>query len=169
MPSHTQPRRPLRLKGYDYSQAGAYFVTICTHQRISRFGEIIDTEMRLNPDGLVVNAAWHELPRHYPNTSLDAFVVMPNHIHAIIVLADETSKRYPLPEIVRAFKAFSARRINERSQVRGAPLWQRGYYEHVVRDENALMRIRQYIADNPARWSDDPDNPVVHGRVRGPV
>jgi REP element-mobilizing transposase RayT len=163
MRSHTDPRRPLRLKGYDYSQPGAYFITICTHERIPLFGEIIAHQMRPNSYGMIVTAVWNELPDHYPNAALDAFIVMPNHIHGIIILGDEAGKRYPLPEIARGFKTFSARAINERRQTRTAPLWHRGYYEHVVRDEKALSGIREYIVNNPARWSDDPDNPAVRG------
>jgi putative transposase len=82
---------------------------------------------------------------------------MPNHVHGIIILADEPETRRGIPEIVRGFKTFSARRINERGGRRGA-LWQRGYYEHVIRNEKALNSIRDYIASNPARWADDPDN-----------
>jgi REP element-mobilizing transposase RayT len=151
-------RRSIRLAGYDYSQAGAYFITICTRDRIALFGEIIETDVRLNPNGIIVTATWEELPSHYPDIDLDAFIVMPNHIHGIVVLTDVSSIRHGLPEIVRGFKTFSARGINERRQTRGTPLWQRGYYDHVIRNEKALNRIRCYIADNPARWADDPDN-----------
>jgi len=79
-------RRSIRLKNYDYSQAGAYFVTICTHGHIHLFGEVVDGEMRLNPFGEIVQAVWFDLPQHYGHVQLDAFVVMPNHVHGIIVL-----------------------------------------------------------------------------------
>jgi REP element-mobilizing transposase RayT len=91
---------------------------------------------------------------------------MPNHIHGIIVLADISNARHGLPEIVRGFKTFSARSINERRQTCGDPLWQRGYYEHVIRNEKALNRIRSYIADNPRRWADDPENLWTAGAVK---
>ena len=162
-------RRSIRLKGYDYSQAGAYFVTVCTHRRACLFGEIVGDAMRPNACGTIVMQAWDVLPTHYPHVALDAFVVMPNHVHGIVLFADDTlgaglkpaptHKHHALSEIVRAFKTFSARTINERRATPGAPVWQRNYYEHVVRDETALNRIREYIANNPARWADDPDNP----------
>jgi len=165
-------RRSLRLKGYDYSQAGAYFVTICTRGRACLFGEIVEGEMRLNECGQAVAWTWHDLPNHVANAELDAFVVMPNHVHGIIVLTDApvgagsepaptTMKRHALPEIIRQFKAFSARRINQRRETTGLPLWQRNYYEHVIRNDESLRRIRQYIADNPARWALDRENPAA--------
>jgi REP-associated tyrosine transposase len=156
--AHHRHRRSMRLAGYDYSQAGAYFVTICTHDRIPLFGEVIDDAVRLSPNGIVVMATRGGLSVHYPNLDLDAFIVMPNHIHGIIVLADVSSARHGLPEIVRGFKTFSARSINELRRTRGTPLWQRGYYEHVIRIEKALNRVRSYIAENPRRWADDPEN-----------
>ena len=100
---------------------------------------------------------WDDLPAHYNGIDLDAFIVMPNHVHGIIILADDSERRHAIPEIVRGFKTFSARRVNERAGRRGA-VWQRGYYEHVIRNEKALDRIRAYIANNPARWADDPEN-----------
>ncbi len=165
-------RRSIRLPGYDYGQAGAYFVTICTQHRTCLFGDVLDRAMRLNALGHTVQAVWDALPIHYPHVYLDAFVVMPNHVHGIIALLDEsavgadfksapTETRHSLPEIVRAFKTFSARRINERSNTVGQPVWQRNYYEHVIRDEPSLSRIRQYIAENPARWPVDRENPTA--------
>ena len=195
-----QQRRSIRLKGYDYSTAGAYFVTVCADGRALLFGDIVDDAVRLNPCGMVVSETWDALPVHYVYVSLDAFIVMPNRVHGIILFddradalvgADLTTQtsgtksvgagfkpaptsggivgsgaglkpaptRHGLPEIVRAFKTFSAKRINDLRGTPGAPVWQRNYYEHVVRDERALNRIRQYIAENPVRWADDPDNP----------
>jgi putative transposase len=165
-------RKRLRLKEYDYSQPGAYFVTICTKNRENIFGEIVCGEMRGNEMAVVVHSCWNELPNHYPNVELDEFVVMPNHVHGIIVILDEPDadgkctvadgrrpsptrptqpKKYPLSEIVRAFKSFSARRINEINHTPGTPVWQRGYYDHIIRDDNSLIRIREYIAHNPQR------------------
>jgi putative transposase len=161
-------RRSIRLANYDYSSAGAYFVTICTHKHACLFGENLGGLIRLSDYGSIVQEAWNSLPTHYSHVVLDAFVIMPNHIHGIIVLADgpvgagfkpapTPGTRHALPEIVRAFKTFSARRINDFRANRG-PVWQRNYYEHVVRNEATLNRIRQYIIDNPARWADDPEN-----------
>jgi putative transposase len=151
-------RRSMRLPSYDYSQAGAYFVTVCTNHRMARFGEIVDDDVRLNADGIVVTATWNNLPAHYRNVTFDTFIVMPNHVHGVLILTDSSTARPGLSEIMRGFKTFSARSINERQQTRGAPLWQRGYYEHVIRNEQALNRVRSYIADNPRRWADDPEN-----------
>ena len=158
MPNDPRPRRrSLRLPGYDYSQAGAYFITACTQNRVMLFGEVIDEQVRLNEMGAIVQQTWDDLPTHYHGIDLDAFIVMPNHVHGIIILADESARRHAIPEIVRGFKTFSARRVNERAGKSGV-LWQRGYYEHVIRNEKALDRIRAYIANNPARWADDPEN-----------
>ncbi|MBC7234050.1 MAG: transposase [Chloroflexi bacterium] len=201
-----QRRRSIRLKGYDYSQSGAYFVTICVQDRTCLFGEVINGEMRLNEWGQVVQAAWQDLPNHLSHVQLDEFVVMPNHVHGIIMITDDadhvgagskptlragskptpraglepaptttttvctdadTRKRHGLPEIVRQFKTFSARRINECRHTPGSPVWQRNYYEHVIRDEEDLQRIRQYIVDNPANWAKDEDNPNLWRGNRG--
>jgi putative transposase len=158
MPNDPRPRRrSLRLPGYDYSQAGAYFITACTQNRVMLFGGVIDGDVRVNEMGTIVQQTWDDLPAHYNGIDLDAFIVMPNHVHGITILADESERRHAIPEIVRGFKTFSARRVNERAGRRGV-LWQHGYYEHVIRNEKALDRIRAYIANNPAQWADDPEN-----------
>ena len=165
-------RRSIRLKGYDYAQEGAYFVTVCTRQQQCLFGSIRDGRMRLNDAGRAVRDCWNDLPRHYPHVKMDAMVVMPNHVHGIVVLLDAVGaglkpapttrqgKRHALPEIVRGFKTFASRRVNQLRGTPGIPIWQRNYYEHVVRDDEDLDRIRTYIANNPARWDEDEDNPV---------
>ncbi len=169
-------RRSIRLKGYDYTQTGAYFVTICTQNRECLFGEIVDGFMRLNGLGAVVRACWHDLPHHYARVKLDAFVVMPNHVHGIIVLTHKTVgagfksaptitmtvKNHGLPEIVRAFKTFSSRRVNEIRNTPGTPVWQRNYYETIIRNEESLNHIRKYITNNPLRWATDRQNPRNH-------
>ncbi len=166
-------RRSIRLKGYDYSQAGAYSITVCTQYRACLFGEIVNGEMRHNDAGRMVHSVWDELPLHYSHVDLDAFVVMPNHVHGIIILTDTAgvgaglkpapaAKRHGLPEIIRALKTFSARRINESRNAPGTPIWQRNYYEHIIRNDDALNRIRQYIADNPANWETDENNPAMN-------
>lgn len=176
-------RRSIRLKGHDYSQGGAYFVTICTHNRECIFGEVANGEVLLNEFGQVVESAWFDLPKHYPNVELDAFVVMPNHVHGIIIvgaglidnvgagfkpaptMAMAAGKKpvptggYALSEVVRGFKTFSARRINEVRDTLGTPVWQRNYYEHIARDEDRLNRIREYIINNPTQWQYDRENP----------
>jgi REP element-mobilizing transposase RayT len=169
-------RRSIRLPGYDYSQPGAYFVTVCAHDRRPQFGEIVNGEMAPSEKGVAVQAAWAEIPIHFTNVECDAFCMMPNHIHGILFVLDQdgrgTACRAPTVErfshpvrgslatIVRSFKAAATRRINA---LRGSPLppvWQRGFYEHIIREEDELERIRRYICENPARWSDDAENPL---------
>ncbi|WP_157850594.1 transposase [Chloracidobacterium thermophilum] len=241
-------RRSIRLRGYDYSQAGAYFVTICTRNRACLFGEVVDGTVQLNPLGEIVQQTWHNLPNHVAGIRLDTFVVMPNHVHGIIMIDDDTGaktmgadgvvgtdgvgahggvgagsepapthqpaptieptpthqptpttetknptatltstitpatetapiieattpgpaamsavrlKRQGLPEIIRQFKTFSARRINEHQGTPGIAIWQRNYYEHIIRNREALHRIRQYVLDNPRRWASDRENPAA--------
>ncbi len=171
-------RRSIRLKGYDYSQAGAYFITIVTQDRTCLFGAVVDGEMRLNEFGEIVAWTWRDLPNHVLNMELDAFVVMPNHVHGIIVITDASAnpvgagaepapteraptKRYALPEIMRQFKTFSARRINEQHGTPGLPVWQRNYYEHIIRNDYELNRIREYIVNNPLQWALDRENPEI--------
>jgi len=152
-------RRSLRLKGYDYSQDGAYFVTICAHGRECLFGEVIGSEMKMDEIGRKVQAVWDDLPIHYPHIATDAFVVMPNHVHGVIAiragLKPAPTKRHGLSEIVRAFKTFSARRINEFRKTSGALVWQRNYYDHVIRNDTDYNRIAEYVANNPQRWMED--------------
>lgn len=150
-------RRSIRLKGYDYAQSGAYFITLCTWQRPSSFGEIMNGEMQLNTYGEILQRHWDSLPKHHHHLELDEFIIMPNHVHGIIVLIDDNTykKRHGLPEILRGFKTFSARRINKIRRLSGVSVWQRGYYEHIIRNEKVLMAIREYIVKNPLSWEKD--------------
>jgi len=165
-------RRSIRLKDYDYCQEGAYFVTICTHSHKCLFGEIVSGATQLNRFGNVVNKCWLEIPHHFPNVEIDTFVVMPNHFHGILVIHDcrGTACRAPtekfgrptprsLPTIIRSFKSAVTKRINALRKTPGARLWQRNYYEHVIRNEDDLNEIRQYILDNPVKWDMDENNP----------
>jgi putative transposase len=233
--THASPlhhRRSIRLRGYDYSQAGAYFVTVCVQGRERLFGDVVDGEMRLNDAGQMVAQCWHELPAHFPHLELDEFVVMPNHMHGIIIIvgapfmapygpgavnpgamnhgavnpgainrAPTGGDRVPfvgapfmapddhgavnpgavnpgavnpgainraptLGEIVRSFKALATRRIRQSGVTAFA--WQRNYYEHIIRDEESLNRIREYIRNNPLQWALDRENPHSTGAVRNP-
>ena len=157
------------MKGYDYSQSGAYFVTIVVWQRECLFGEIVDGGMRLNEYGKIVQRAWFDLPKHYPHVQLGTFCIMPNHVHAVIIFIETvgaglkpapTVARHPLSEIVRAFKSFSARRINELRKTQGVPVWQRNYYEHIIRNSDEHNRIHLYIGSNIDNWITDDENPV---------
>ena len=156
---HSYPRRrTIRSSDHDYATPGAYFVTICTHGQTCMLGHIDDDEMVANTRGEVARQCWHSLPDYHP-ISLDAFVLMPNHLHGVVVLHESHGKRCALPNVVRTFKSMSARRINSLRGITDTPVWQRGYYEHVIRNDDALEKIRRYIAGNPARWRRDPENP----------
>jgi len=183
-------RHSVRLKGYDYSQLGAYFVTICTRDRASLFGEMVDGETRLNDAGEIARRCWADIPHHFLHAVLDAVVIMPNHVHGVIVIREsrrgEASatpirlfkepgesdasplQRRPngtqpgsLSAIVQNFKSVSTRRMNAAQGAPGTPIWQRGYYEHVIRNEAELTAIREYILGNPARWTEDENNPAL--------
>ena len=229
-------RRSIRLKDYDYALAGAYTVTVCAQNRACLFGEIVDGAMRLGQAGAMVQTTWEEIPTYYPGVQVDAFVVMPNHVHGIVVLsppddptaaasvsptdgaiaalssvgagpracpdrpanaqigfdaatppADHEPLRTPrsaneggqargpaptvpapmsLSEVVHRFKSLTTARYRHGVAAHDWPpfagrLWQRNFYEHIIRNEATLERHRQYIADNPARWYDDPENPAL--------
>ncbi len=173
-------RRSIRLRDYDYSQAGAYFVTICVLQRECIFGEIVDGEMIMNEMGRIVLATWTDLPNHYKHIILDEYMVMPNHVHGIIDIIGAgldavgpgldmvgaglkpapTEKQHALPEIIRRFKTFSSRRINVFRNKPGCSVWQRNYYERIIRNENELSRAREYVVNNPLKWELDKENPI---------
>lgn len=197
-------RRSIRLRGYDYAWAGTYFVTLCAQHRECLFGEVMGNKMRLNVAGQIVATIWQSIPRHFPGVTLEAWIIMPNHLHGIIVIGDQRrgeavaydspasttprlaiaspnpphpapKKPEPLPTdasprqdgtqpgslsaIVQNFKSVSTRKINRIRNTPGGPVWQRNYYEHILRDEAALNRIRQYIGDNPRQWAEDENNP----------
>lgn len=174
---------------YDYSQAGYYFVTMCVNNRELLLGEIKDGKMALSAAGEVARFTWNDLTRHNMNILLDEFVIMPNHMHGIIIIKDsvgagskparvninqtnvriktmvdrdnnvraglEPAPTHGLPEIVRQFKTFSAKIINQTRKISGRSVWQRNYYEHIIRDDNDLNRIREYIINNPVKWEED--------------
>ena len=160
MASRSQPRRrrSIRWQGYDYRSSGAYFVTICTHDR----------SFLLDHPALrqAVETIWEALPERFPFVRLDEFVIMPNHVHFVLWIGhvEEGEKTgLSLGEVVGAFKSLTARAwlqwVQAHIPAQSARLWQRNYHEHVIRDEEELSRIRQYIRDNPSRWGDDPENP----------
>jgi REP element-mobilizing transposase RayT len=212
-------RRSIRLQGYDYSQNGAYFITLCTHNRECLFGQIQNGQMILNEYGKMVEQCWNNLSNHYDNIELDAYVIMPNHFHGIILITDNVDnvdnvrairelpihelpihelpihelpihelpihelprqrkhelpihelprqqqkqrqqqrRKMLLPKIVGRFKTNSAKQINQMRNTPGISVWQRNYYEHIIRDEKSLENIRNYIINNPAKWQDDDYN-----------
>ena len=195
-------RRSIRLKGYDYTQQGAYFVTICTHQRNCLFGEIVDGEMKLNTNGEIARGSWLSIPRHFQNVELDEFVIMPNHLHGIILIVNNSevefsevegealailndqnqqnlsrqcfaptvytgetikingTKPQSLAAIIQNYKSVSTRQINRINKAQGSVIWQRNYYEHIIRNDEALNNIREYIFNNPINWVEDKENPA---------
>ncbi|KXB96933.1 MAG: transposase [Chlorobi bacterium NICIL-2] len=178
-------RHSIRLPGYDYAQPGAYYVTICTKDRLCLFGEVVDGEMRLNNIGRVVKEGWFRSADIRQEVQLfpDEFVAMPNHIHGIVWIVEHGNvgmvgahgraplhhapqHRAPrsLGSFVAGFKSATTRQINEIGQTPRAPVWQRNYYEHIIRTEDALHRIREYITTNPLRWHLDRENPDRTGR-----
>lgn len=171
-------RRSIRLRHYDYRTPGRYFVTICTYQRLSLFGDVVDGEMQINAFGKAVNDCWQAIPQHFSYVSCDAFVVMPNHVHGIVVIDGDMvgegiagegmavpcpnkARKFgkpiagSLPTIVGSFKSAATKRINQIRDAKGSPVWQRNYYERIIRDEAALTNIRRYIRNNPAMWHED--------------
>ena len=177
-------RRSIRLKDYDYSQAGAYFVTICTQGRECLFGEIVDGKIQLNYVGQLAKSSWNALPSHFDGIILDECVVMPNHFHGIIQIVNPLGAQFIAPgiiapefiglpspsgainraptlgDIVRGFKARCTHAINQYRNTPGNPVWQRNYYERVIRNEAELAGMREYIANNPLQWDLDKDNPA---------
>ena len=151
-------RRSIRYKGHDYSQSGAYFVTICAWNRECILGQATGTAVVLTPEGKIVQEEWVKTPAHRSYVRLDQFVVMPNHFHAVLFLEGEegTARRAPTETLgaVGAFKSAVARRI-------GGPVWQRNYFEHIIRNDESLSQIRRYIANNPLNWATDPENPEL--------
>jgi len=176
-------RRSIRLRGYDYAQAGYYFVTMVAHQRACLFGEIADGQMRVSACGEIVQEEWTRSPQVRAEIDLDVFMVMPNHLHGIVVIRDDVGAhgRAPLPpgggprraprslgSLVAGFKSAVTKRVNEVRGTPRLPVWQRSYYERVIRNERELEAIRQYIVDNPTRWAGDAENPAnvgAHGRA----
>ncbi len=174
-------RRSIRLQQNDYSQSGFYFITICTHNRFCWFGAIDNYAMRLNELGKIAVACWSAIPDHFCHLELDEFIVMPNHVHGILrvvnnddVACGGTASRAPMtttmapieqfgvpvsgsiPTVIRSFKSAVTKRIHEISPLSGSSLvWQRNYWEHLIRDETALQRIQEYIRSNPVHWTTD--------------
>ena len=181
-------RRSIRLRGYDYTRPGAYFVTICTHNRECLFGEIMDGEMVLNHAGRMVLDVWNEIPKYYPGIVIDAFQIMPNYIHGIIKIVGAGPCACPnmdvngqpqgvaptglsLPDVIHRFKTTTTKRYIDGVKQHAWPrfdgkLWQRNYWEHIIRNDGELCRIRQYIVNNPVKWQMDRNNP---GFTRGHV
>ena len=164
--------RAIRLKGYDYTSEGFYFVTICSHEKRCIFGRIVESRAVLSAAGLIVRECWVAVPSHFAQTRLHEFVIMPNHLHGVVEICAKVgrSSAAPLPgtvplvqagslgAIVRSFKAAATRTMHEKSRWTGA-LWQRNYFEAIVHDGEQLSNAVRYIKENPARWEWDKENP----------
>lgn len=174
-------RKSIRLKGYDYSKSGIYYITICCQGRECRFGEIVNNEMVINEYGKIANDEWEKLPQQFQYFELNVFQIMPNHMHGIIVLMDNTVGATPavapnntiaeipnwtgvnpvptsLGNIVGAYKSLVANKCLEIFKTKNetmGKLWQRNYYEHIIRNEESYHRIAEYILNNPANWQQD--------------
>ena len=199
-------RKPNRLKGYDYSRARHYFVTVCAQDRQCLFGEIDAGRMVLNRAGQMVDRWWRKTESKFPHVELGEYVIMPNHIHGVVAIvgADpcvrpkreerESGKHKrieqqqqeehqqdgfqnqgghmgpPLQEVIRWFKTMTTNEYIQEVKSGSFPqfakrIWQRSFYDHVIRDDEDLNRIREYVRDNPARWTLDEENP--ENRVEG--
>jgi len=142
-----------RLKSYDYTQDGRYFITINHKNNFKVFGEVIKGKMVLNDLGKAVERTWYELSKHYDNLILDEFIVMPNHIHMIMIIKNTTyDKRHGISEFVRNFKSFSSKGVNEINGTPGKSNWQRDYWDKIIRTDEQYYNIKQYIIDNPKNW-----------------
>ncbi|WP_071516963.1 transposase [Geitlerinema sp. PCC 9228] len=177
-------RRSIRLKGYDYSQPGAYFVTICINQGLLLLGKIKNGQLYLSEAGQMVHKVWNEIPIMYPGVETDAFVIMPNHIHGIIVLTENSNpprsnfhtdnqsnhteiapmeKSMALGDVVHRFKSLTTTKYRYGVQDKNWPpfvkrLWQRNYYEVIVRNRHSLNKIREYINNNPLAWEQESEH-----------
>ena len=177
-------RRSVRLSGHDYSQRGLYFVTICVQDRMCMFGNIVNEQMRLNNAGLMIKTWWQKVGSKFPPVQTGEYVVMPNHFHGIINIVGAAPGGRPirdninnasgqphrvapaLGDILNWFKTMTTNKYICRVKQNGWPpfpgrLWQRNYYEHIIRNEKDLNHIRQYIAENPINWQTDEENPNV--------
>lgn len=178
MPDNPYRRRSIRIKDYNYTESGAYFVTICALNRQCLFGKIIDSAMILSEAGRIVEKEWLNVEVARCNVKLDLFVVMPNHFHAILWIdgnKNGTASCAPTPQrfghvvsgslsaIIRGFKAGVTNRYNKVCEASGKSIWQRNYYEHVIRNDESLGKIREYIINNPLSWGLDKENPGRQG------
>ncbi len=181
-------RRSPRINGYDYSQTGGYFITICTKNRKCVLGSLTDEGVSLSTLGTIVVREWVDLPNRFANIELDTFVVMPNHVHGIITLTDSVGAtlvvarnragaspaptegyRPRLGSVVGTFKSLCVHDWLDHIKQNGlhavGKVWQRSYYDHIIRDEDDLNRIRQYVQSNPFCWESDRENPQVGNRA----
>lgn len=169
MPSY-QSRRPLRLPDHDYTEAGFYFVTLCTQNRACLLGTVVEGVMRPNPAGQMMADVWTAIPERHAGVDVDEMIVMPNHLHGIVVLlsgerGEPIAGGHGLPAVMQRFKALTTTEYIKGVRSLGwrpfaGRLWQRSYFERVIRNERELQAVREYIRRNPAGWQSDRENPV---------
>jgi REP element-mobilizing transposase RayT len=208
LPTGLPNRRSIRLREYDYAAAGPYFVTLCAYRGHCIFGRFVNGRVVIDPIGQTIQSCWEQIPLHFPNITLDVFVIMPNHVHGIIMIhkpgtavpcpygGEDGAKRgtacrgprldsvpFPpivregntqerfsspvvgsLPTILRSFKSAVTKRVHENPHFCDTRVWQRGYYEHIIRTMRSLEETRRYIAENPSLWPEDPKHPVFVNR-----
>jgi len=167
-------RQSYRLKGYDYSSSGNYFVTVMVMDRECLFGKIRNGDVELSEIGKIADQCWQEIPEHFPNVKLDEYIIMPNHVHGIIEIinnggnlqrsgnAEFKSPSKTIGSIIRGFK-IGVTKWCRNEMADGFPsfrqIWQRNYHDHIIRNDHELNRIRQYIVDNPLNWKRDRNDP----------
>ena len=174
-----------RLHGWDYTSAGWYFVTICTHNRECVCGDVVNDDVELSPLGEIAYQYWAEIPAHHADVEIDAFVIMPNHVHGVVIIPDRpvetlhatslhatslprgamsaiSPRPGSLSAIIRSYKSAVTRWAGLNGYSSFA--WQSRFYDHIIRDEAALSRIRRYILNNPLKWALDENNPAVKSR-----
>ncbi len=164
-------RKSIRLKGYDYSQTGAYFVTICAHNRECLFGEVVNGIMNQNKYGGIVEKELLKSNDIRKEICINEYIIMPNHVHMIVYIVETNGrsslqqhstfrmKPKSLSSFMAGFKSKVTKRFNMMRKTPGIPVWQRNYYEHIIRNEDGLNRIREYIINNPIQWQFDRENP----------
>ena len=166
-------RKSIRLPEYDYSGSGYYFITICTCQKLPLFGDVVEGTMNLNEMGQIVESELQAISSKQNHIFIDCFVIMPNHLHGILILSEAVGARFIAPnlsksqysrkgamngaptigKIIHDFKARCTHAINHHRNSKGTPVWQRNYYERIIRNEVELRNIREYIQNNPAQWA----------------
>jgi len=169
-PTEPPRRKQLRLRGYDYAFPSVYFVTICSAGKRPVFGSISGESIVLSPAGEIVRSEWIALPERFARLVLDEFVIMPNHLHGVLAFVGHAGGASPgsmggaspsptLFDVIGAFKSISTIKVNRLLRRSGVALWQRSYYEHIVRTGEDLRKVQRYILENPLMWSLDPENP----------
>lgn len=170
MNSKKRTRKRLRLKGYGYKTPGYYFVTVCTNNRKCLFGKILNGKMNLNAAGQMIEQVLYAIPEYYFGWTVDSFIVMPNHIHAILVLqagpARGPAPTISLPKLMCNIKSYTITRYRHGVQKHHWEpfyqcLWQRGYHDHIIRNNDSLNKIRKYILNNPTQWAIDKNNQLL--------